>query len=44
MIAVFFWAPTVKWGISIANVVDFSEPPERISYPQQVGMHLIMLN
>ncbi|KAL4618889.1 mitochondrial pyruvate carrier 4-like isoform X3 [Castanea sativa] len=35
---IFFWAPTVKWGISIANIVDFSEPPERISYPQQVAL------
>ncbi|KAK7834144.1 mitochondrial pyruvate carrier 4, partial [Quercus suber] len=38
---IFFWAPTVKWGISIANVVDFSEPAERISYPQQVGSGLV---
>ncbi|BAF21865.1 Os07g0553700 [Oryza sativa Japonica Group] len=32
-----FWAPTFKWGISIANVADFAKPPEMISYPQQVG-------
>ncbi|XP_042450929.1 mitochondrial pyruvate carrier 4-like [Zingiber officinale] len=32
---VHFWAPTFKWGISIANVADFSKPPENISYPQQ---------
>uniref|UniRef100_A0A0E0ECZ2 Mitochondrial pyruvate carrier n=2 Tax=Oryza meridionalis TaxID=40149 RepID=A0A0E0ECZ2_9ORYZ len=31
-----FWAPTFKWGISIANVADFAKPPEMISYPQQV--------
>jgi hypothetical protein len=37
-IAVHFWAPTFKWGISIANVADFAKPPEKISYPQQVGM------
>ncbi|KAF8017415.1 hypothetical protein BT93_H2554 [Corymbia citriodora subsp. variegata] len=30
-----FWAPTFKWVISIANVADFSKPPENISYPQQ---------
>ncbi|KAK7825144.1 mitochondrial pyruvate carrier 4 [Quercus suber] len=36
-----FWAPTFKWVISIANVADFSKPPEKISYPQQIGMHLI---
>lgn len=37
-IAVHFWAPTFKWGISIANIADFSKPPEKISYPQQMGM------
>jgi hypothetical protein len=37
-IAVHFWAPTFKWGISIANVADFAKPTEKISYPQQVGM------
>ncbi|OAY75375.1 mitochondrial pyruvate carrier 3-like [Ananas comosus] len=35
-----FWAPTFKWGISIANIVDFSKPPEKISYPQQVVVTL----
>lgn len=38
ILAVHFWAPTFKWGISIANIADFSKPPEKISYPQQVGM------
>jgi hypothetical protein len=38
VVAVHFWAPTFKWGISIANVADFAKPPEKISYPQQVGM------
>uniref|UniRef100_A0A0E0LU17 Mitochondrial pyruvate carrier n=1 Tax=Oryza punctata TaxID=4537 RepID=A0A0E0LU17_ORYPU len=33
-----FWAPTFKWGISIANVADFAKPPEKISYPQQVAV------
>ncbi|CAN1760192.1 Mitochondrial pyruvate carrier 4 [Linum perenne] len=33
-----FWAPTFKWGISIANIADFAKPPEKISYPQQIGM------
>ncbi|XP_073390630.1 mitochondrial pyruvate carrier 4 isoform X3 [Physcomitrium patens] len=36
--AVHFWAPTFKWGISIANVSDFSMPPEAISYPQQIAV------
>eukprot|EP00899_Mesostigma_viride_P014142 jgi/Mesvir1/22729/Mv14135-RA.1 len=30
-----FWAPTFKWGISIANIADFQKPPEKLSYPQQ---------
>ncbi|KAK4753327.1 hypothetical protein SAY87_022125 [Trapa incisa] len=30
-----FWAPTFKWVISIANVADFTKPPDSISYPQQ---------
>jgi hypothetical protein len=37
-IAVHFWAPTFKWGISIANVADFSKPPEKLSYPQQLAV------
>uniref|UniRef100_A0A803NYU1 Mitochondrial pyruvate carrier n=1 Tax=Cannabis sativa TaxID=3483 RepID=A0A803NYU1_CANSA len=35
---VHFWAPTFKWGISIANVADFSKPPEKLSYPQQIAV------
>ncbi|KAK9681456.1 hypothetical protein RND81_10G003700 [Saponaria officinalis] len=31
-----FWAPTFKWGISIANIADFAKPPEELSYPQQI--------
>ncbi|OEL13045.1 Mitochondrial pyruvate carrier 4 [Dichanthelium oligosanthes] len=38
IIAVHFWAPTFKWGISIANIADFAKPPEKISYPQQVAV------
>jgi hypothetical protein len=33
-----FWAPTFKWGISIANIADFAKPPENISYPQQMAV------
>ncbi|KAG2577480.1 hypothetical protein GQ55_6G069100 [Panicum hallii var. hallii] len=33
-----FWAPTFKWGISIANIADFAKPPEKISYPQQIAV------
>ncbi|XP_062169414.1 mitochondrial pyruvate carrier 4-like isoform X2 [Alnus glutinosa] len=35
---VFFWAPTAKWGISMANIADFSKPPESLSCPQQVAV------
>jgi hypothetical protein len=28
----------MKWGITVANVSDFSKPPEKLSYPQQFGM------
>ena len=43
--AVHFWAPTFKWGISIANIADFSKPPEKLSYPQQIGrlVHLRLI-
>lgn len=36
-ILVFFWAPTWKWGISVANIADITRPPETLSYPQQCG-------
>ncbi|XP_040955622.1 mitochondrial pyruvate carrier 3 isoform X5 [Gossypium hirsutum] len=33
---VHFWAPTFKWALNIANVVDIStKPAETVSYPQQ---------
>ncbi|XAR65717.1 hypothetical protein NMG60_11009914 [Bertholletia excelsa] len=35
---VHFWAPTFKWGISIANIADFTKPPENLSYPQQIAV------
>ncbi|KAJ7967764.1 Mitochondrial pyruvate carrier [Quillaja saponaria] len=37
-VEVHFWAPTFKWSISIANIVDFAKPPEKISYPQQIAV------
>ncbi|GJY87184.1 zf-CCHC domain-containing protein [Tanacetum coccineum] len=40
---VHFWAPTFKWGISIANIADFAKPPEKLSYPQQFGTVAIPL-
>mmetsp|Transcript_27267 Transcript_27267/g.73691 ORF Transcript_27267/g.73691 Transcript_27267/m.73691 type:complete len:112 (+) Transcript_27267:118-453(+) len=33
-----FWAPTFKWGISIANIADLQRPPEKVSYPQQLAI------
>ncbi|CAD7705437.1 unnamed protein product [Ostreobium quekettii] len=33
-----FWAPTFKWGISIANIADLQRPPEQVSYPQQTAI------
>jgi len=33
-----FWAPTFKWGISIANIADFKRPPDQLSYPQQCAV------
>ncbi|KAK4491911.1 hypothetical protein RD792_002693 [Penstemon davidsonii] len=35
---VHFWAPTFKWGISIANLADSVKPPEKVSYPQQIAV------
>ncbi|XP_073387375.1 mitochondrial pyruvate carrier 4 isoform X2 [Physcomitrium patens] len=35
---VHFWAPTFKWGISIANIADFQKPADKISYPQQLAV------
>eukprot|EP00215_Chloropicon_roscoffensis_P005499 CAMPEP_0197502106 /NCGR_PEP_ID=MMETSP1312-20131121/1328_1 /TAXON_ID=464262 /ORGANISM="Genus nov. species nov., Strain RCC2335" /LENGTH=112 /DNA_ID=CAMNT_0043048275 /DNA_START=62 /DNA_END=399 /DNA_ORIENTATION=+ len=33
-----FWAPTFKWGISLANVADFQSPIEKVSVPQQCAV------
>lgn len=35
---VHFWAPTFKWGISLANVADLQRPPEKVSLPQQCAI------
>ena len=32
---IFFWAPTFKWGITIANISDMRVPAENLSTPQQ---------
>jgi len=31
---IFFWAPTFKWLITIANIGDFKKPAENISANQ----------
>jgi hypothetical protein len=33
-----FWAPTFKWGISIANIADLQRPADKISVPQQCAI------
>lgn len=33
-----FWAPTFKWGISIANIADMQRPAEKVSTPQQCAV------
>mmetsp|Transcript_9833 Transcript_9833/g.17267 ORF Transcript_9833/g.17267 Transcript_9833/m.17267 type:complete len:108 (-) Transcript_9833:791-1114(-) len=35
---VFFWAPTCKWGISIANIADMQRPVDQVSLPQQLAI------
>mmetsp|Transcript_201 Transcript_201/g.377 ORF Transcript_201/g.377 Transcript_201/m.377 type:complete len:125 (-) Transcript_201:88-462(-) len=35
-----FWAPTFKWGISLANIADFYSPVEKVSAPQQCAVAL----
>jgi hypothetical protein len=37
---IFFWAPTMKWGITAANIRDFARPPELLSLPQQSAVAL----
>eukprot|EP00271_Cylindrocystis_brebissonii_P020854 TRINITY_DN7145_c0_g1_i1.p2 TRINITY_DN7145_c0_g1~~TRINITY_DN7145_c0_g1_i1.p2 ORF type:complete len:120 (-),score=20.01 TRINITY_DN7145_c0_g1_i1:603-962(-) len=32
---VFFWAPTFKWTLGLANIADYNRPPDKVSYPQQ---------
>ena len=35
---VFFWAPTFKWLITIANIGDFKKPAELVSANQQIAI------
>ncbi|KAK1444235.1 mitochondrial pyruvate carriers like protein [Babesia gibsoni] len=33
-----FYAPTFKWGISIANLADINRPTDKMSLPQQLAV------
>jgi mitochondrial pyruvate carrier 2 len=35
---IFFWAPTCKWGISIANIGDLQRNPDELSLPMQLAV------
>lgn len=35
---VHFWAPTIKWAISLANLADMRRSPETISVAQQTAV------
>ena len=35
---IFFWAPMMKWGLSIANLVDYKRPVDKMSIPQQTAL------
>jgi mitochondrial pyruvate carrier 2 len=35
---IFFWAPTFKWGISLANLSDLNRDPDLVSTPTQVAV------
>ena len=35
---IFFWAPMMKWGLSVANLVDYKRPVDTLSVPQQTAL------
>lgn len=35
---IFFWAPTFKWAITIANIADMKKPAELLSANQQLAI------
>jgi hypothetical protein len=37
-LTIFFWAPMMKWGLSIANLVDYKRPVDKLSIPQQTAL------
>ncbi|SCO74207.1 mitochondrial pyruvate carrier protein 2, putative [Plasmodium vivax] len=40
ILTIHFWAPTFKWSISLANIVDINRDPKLLSLPQQFGICL----
>lgn len=37
---IFFWAPTMKWGLVAASLSDMQRPPEEVSVPQCAALAL----
>ena len=37
---IFFWAPMMKWGLSVANLIDYKRPVDQVSVPQQLSLVL----
>mmetsp|Transcript_14649 Transcript_14649/g.39218 ORF Transcript_14649/g.39218 Transcript_14649/m.39218 type:complete len:110 (-) Transcript_14649:1012-1341(-) len=35
---VFFWAPTMKWGLVVAGLADINRPVEKVSVPQNLAL------
>jgi hypothetical protein len=33
-----FWAPTAKWSLSVANIMDINRPVEKVSTAQQTAL------
>ncbi|SBT78239.1 mitochondrial pyruvate carrier protein 2, putative [Plasmodium ovale] len=40
VLSIHFWAPTFKWSISLANLVDINRDPKLLSLPQQFAIFL----
>ncbi|SBT80238.1 mitochondrial pyruvate carrier protein 2, putative [Plasmodium malariae] len=40
ILTIHFWAPTFKWSISVANIVDINRDPKLLSLPQQFAIFL----
>ena len=38
LFTIFFWAPTLKWAISFANIGDMKTPAQNISANQQAAI------